>query len=197
MLFRHECGHRGWLGLIHDNACPGIPFIGTARLPAGTAAKECLALYARLQARAVGARELSNYAGERRGMILRAFLAWIGIACAETLHGILRVRLLNPRIGDRSARRISVFSGSAIILALGWISIPWIAPESPTDSMKVGALWLVLMLTYDIGLARMVFRMPCRRIVSDFDLRKGNMLGVGMIILLVTPVLMGRWRGLY
>ena len=130
-------------------------------------------------------------------MILKAFVIWIGIACAETLHGILRARLLNPRVGDRVARRIAVCSGSAIILTIGWISLPWIAPASSTDSLTVGALWLVLMLCYDIGLARFVFRMPYSRIAADFEIRKGNLLGVGMLILFATPILIGRWRGLY
>jgi len=130
-------------------------------------------------------------------MISRAFLIWIIIACAETLHGILRARFLNPHVGDKVARRIAVFSGSAIILAIGWISLPWIAPTSSTDSITVGALWLVLMLFYDIGLARFVFRMSYRRIASDFDIRKGNLLSVGMMILFATPLLIGKWKGLY
>ena len=130
-------------------------------------------------------------------MILKAFVIWIGIACAETLHGILRARLLNPRVGDRVARRIAVFSGSAIILAIGWISLPWIGPANMTDSLKVGALWLVLMSCYDIGLARFVFRMPYSLVAADFDIRKGNLLGVGMMILFATPILIGMWRGLY
>lgn len=130
-------------------------------------------------------------------MILKAFVIWIGIACAETLHGILRVRLFNPRVGDRVARRIAVFSGSAIILTIGWFSIPWIAPATMTDGVILGALWLVLMLCYDIGLARLVFRMPYNRILTDFDIRKGNLLGIGMMILFATPILIGKWRGLF
>jgi len=63
--------------------------------------------------------------------------------------------------------------------------------------MAVGALWLVLMLCYDIGLARFVFRMPYSRIAADFDIRKGNLLGVGMMVLFATPFLIGRWKGLY
>lgn len=130
-------------------------------------------------------------------MIFKALLIGVVIACAETLHGILRVRLLNPRVGDRMARRIAVFSGSGIILAIGWVSIPWIAPGTPADGLVVGALWLVLMLGYDVGLGRYVFRMPYSRILADFDLRKGNLLGLGMAVLFATPVLVGTWRGLF
>ena len=100
-------------------------------------------------------------------MILKAFLIWICIAGAETLHGILRVRLLNPRVGDRVARRIGVFTGSAIILTIGRFSFPWIAPASFADSLLVGTLWLTLMLAYDIGLARLAFRYSFRRIALE------------------------------
>jgi hypothetical protein len=136
-------------------------------------------------------------AGKRHEMTLRALLIWIVIACAETVHGILRVRLLNRRVGDRVARRIAVFSGSAILLTIGWFSIPWIAPASSTDSLIVGSLWLVLMLGYDIALGRFAFRYSYRRIAADFDIRKGNLLGIGMLILFTAPFLVGRLRGLY
>ena len=130
-------------------------------------------------------------------MILRAFLIWICLAGAETLHGILRVRQLNPRVGDRVARRMGVFTGSAIILAIAWFSISWIAPASSTDGLIVGATWLVLMLSYDIVLARFAFRYSYRRIAADFDIRKGNLLAIGMLFLLATPFLVGRLKGLY
>jgi hypothetical protein len=46
-------------------------------------------------------------------MISRAFMIWLLIAVAEVIHGILRVRFLNRRVGDQRARQIGVFSGSA------------------------------------------------------------------------------------
>lgn len=130
-------------------------------------------------------------------MILKALLIWIGIAGAETLHGILRTKFLNPRVGDRVARRIAVFSGSTIILVIGWFSVPWIAPGTVADAVIVGALWFVLMMGYDVGLAKFVFRMPYSRILADLDIRKGNLLGIGMLILFATPILIGKWRSLF
>ena len=54
----------------------------------------------------------------------RALVIWLLIAAAEVLHGILRVRLLNRRVGDHRARQIGVFSGSAIILLIAWFTVP-------------------------------------------------------------------------
>ena len=45
------------------------------------------------------------------------------IAAAEVLHGVLRVSLLNRRVGDHRARQIGVFTGSAIILIISWLTV--------------------------------------------------------------------------
>lgn len=51
-------------------------------------------------------------------MLFRALIVCLVIAMAETIHGILRVRLLNRRVGDHRARQISVGTASLIILAI-------------------------------------------------------------------------------
>jgi len=52
-------------------------------------------------------------------MILKTLLVWFLIAVAETLHGILRVKYLNPRLGDQRARQFAVITGTIIILLIG------------------------------------------------------------------------------
>jgi hypothetical protein len=56
-------------------------------------------------------------------MVFKALLAWLLIAVAEVLHGILRVRFLNRKVGDHRARQIGVFTGSAIFLVIAWLTI--------------------------------------------------------------------------
>jgi len=129
-------------------------------------------------------------------MLLRATLVWIIIALAETLHGIARVRLVNRRLGDRRARQVAVFTGSAIILCIGWFAVPWIRPASAPDCFTIGALWLFLMLAFEITLGRIVFRMKWARIAADFDPTKGGLLALGMLMLFATPWMIAEWRGL-
>lgn len=129
-------------------------------------------------------------------MIAKALIVWCAIAAAETLHGIARVRLLNRRLGDRRARQVGVFTGSAIILGIGWLTVPWIAPASNGDCLAIGALWLVLMLAFDIGLGRLAFRASWSRIAADFNPAKGSLLAFGMLFLFATPWLVATLRGL-
>lgn len=129
-------------------------------------------------------------------IFLKAVLAWVVIALAETLQGILRVRFLNRRLGDRRARQVGVFSGSVIILVIGWFMVPWIGPVSDRQALGVGALWVMLMLAFDLGLGRFYFGVSWQRLTADFDVRKGGFLGLGMLVLFLTPWLVATMRGL-
>lgn len=128
-------------------------------------------------------------------MLLRALFVCVLIAVAETIHGILRVRLLNRRVGDHRARQISVGTASLIILAIAWLTVPWIAPGSRGDALAVGGLWVAVMLAFEVSLGRFVFHASWDRIFSDFDLRRGGLLGFGMLVLFFAPLLTARWHG--
>lgn len=62
------------------------------------------------------------------------------IALAETLQGNLRLRCINRLVGDRRARQIGVFTGSAIILGIAWACLPWIGARF--DLRREGLLGL-------------------------------------------------------
>jgi hypothetical protein len=129
-------------------------------------------------------------------MLLRAFAIWLVIAAAEVAQGILRVRLLNRRVGDHRARQIGVATGCGLILAITSLAAPWIGGRTTVDWLGVGALWLGLMLAFDLAFGRWVFRAPWSRIAAGFDVRRGGLLGLGMAFLFAAPLLVARWRGL-
>ncbi|MDA0346350.1 MAG: hypothetical protein O3C43_06210 [Verrucomicrobia bacterium] len=129
-------------------------------------------------------------------MIIKALLIFVLIAAAETIHGILRIRYLNRPLGDRRARQVSVFTGSIILNVTAWLAIPWIGVSTLSDCVVIGLLWLVLMLTFDIGLGRLYFKFSWKRIGNDFDPRKGGFLGFGMVVLFFAPILVAKLRGL-
>jgi hypothetical protein len=52
------------------------------------------------------------------------------------------------------------------------------------------------MLAFEIALGRLVFRSSWQRLAADFDCGKGGLLSVGMLVLLIAPVLVGKLRGL-
>ena len=129
-------------------------------------------------------------------MLLRALAICLLIALAETVHGALRVRFLNPRFGDRRARQLGVFTGSAIFLLITWWTLPWIAASTASQCLQIGLTWLILMLAFDIAFGRLYFHFPWHRIAADFDPRKGGLLGIGMLLLFFAPLLAAKLHGL-
>ncbi|MCW5548575.1 MAG: hypothetical protein KIT44_06385 [Opitutaceae bacterium] len=129
-------------------------------------------------------------------LLLRALLVWVLLALAEILQGILRVRLLNRRVGDHRARQIGVGTGSLMILLIAWFTVPWLAPASTAECLQIGGLWVVAMLGLEMYFGRFVFRLPWARIAADFDLRRGRLLGLGMLVLFFAPLIASLLRGL-
>ncbi len=127
-------------------------------------------------------------------LLLRAALVWLLIAIAEVLQGMARIKFLNRRVGDHRARQVGVGTGCALIFAIAWFSHPWIGTTSSSHQLAVGLLWLALMLTFDVGFGRLVFRVSWTRIAADFDPRRGGLLGFGMLFLAVTPLLVAHLR---
>jgi len=120
-------------------------------------------------------------------VIGRALLIGLLIAGLEILQGMLRVRYLNRPLGDHRARQVGVLVGSVVILIVAWWFDPWIGASGPTELLVVGAVWLGVMLTLDLVFGRLVFRFSWSRIRRDFDVRRGGLLGIGMLVVFVAP----------
>jgi len=86
--------------------------------------------------------------------LARGFLAWLLIAALETLHGIARMLWLSPLLGDELARRVAVPGGVLIVFLVAWLTVRWIGARSTARLLAVGALWLLLMVGFDIVLAQ-------------------------------------------
>jgi hypothetical protein len=129
-------------------------------------------------------------------VLVKALAIWAVIALAETVHGILRFRFLNRRLGDRRARQVSVISGAAIILAIAWLLMPWTGATTAGQCLWIGWLWVALMLAFDLSLGRLWFHLPWKRLAADFDPRRGGFLGLGMLVLLFAPWIAASWRGM-
>jgi hypothetical protein len=117
----------------------------------------------------------------------RGIAVWGLIACAEVIHGIARGIFLKPRVGDLASRQIGVFTGSALIVAIAWLLIRWIGVRDKRECLVLGAAWLVLMLSFEIGLGR-AFGLSWERIASDYNPARGGLMIVGMCVVFAAPL---------
>ena len=128
-------------------------------------------------------------------VLIRAFLVWLVIIAAETVHGILRGVLLVPIVGDLPARKIGVLIGALLIFAVAYLFIRWIAAQTKPQFLTVGLLWVVLTLLFEIGLGRLVLGLPWERITEDYGVTRGGFMGVGLLFMAAAPWLAAWLRG--
>jgi hypothetical protein len=120
-------------------------------------------------------------------MFVKALIVWVCIAIGEILNGNIRVRYLQNRYGKSHAKIISLISGIVIFSIIIWFSLSWVGPANISQCMFIGFIWMVLMVLLDLYFGRYVFLYSWRKIANDFNPKKGNFLGVGMLLILFLP----------
>ncbi len=126
--------------------------------------------------------------------LLRAFLVWLLIIFAESVHGTLRQIFLVPAIGDFSARRIAFFTGMLLIFLIAWLYVRWIRAENVKQLLLVGLLWAGLTLLFELGLGFFVLNYSSERILEDYDVSRGGLMAFGLAYMIFAPFLAAKIR---
>lgn len=124
--------------------------------------------------------------------LLRGFAIWLVIIFAESLHGTVREIWLRPLVGDFRARQIAFFSGMTLILIIALLFTRWLRATSWRQLLAVGASWLALTLAFEFALGVLVLGYSWERMLEDYNLMKGGLMGLGLLWLLIAPWLASR-----
>lgn len=127
-------------------------------------------------------------------IVLRSIAVWFILLSAEVIHGVLRAIVLVPLVGPFRSNQIGVFTGSAIIVAISFITIRWIGAKRTPEVLAVGAIWLSLMVAFELLFGRLVLGHGWERIGADYNIAQGGLMPLGLLILLVSPMLAARWH---
>ena len=130
-------------------------------------------------------------------LVVRALLVWLVIMGVEFCHGALRTILLSPLLGDRAARQVSVFTGSILIVFVAYVFIHWIRASSKGAQLAVGVLWLILTVGFETCFGHYIFKLPWETVLEDFNLLKGRLLPLGLVVLTLSPMIAARLRERY
>lgn len=122
-------------------------------------------------------------------VFLRATVVWIVIILAETVHGIARIQILEPSVGEFRARQMAVFSGAAIIFLVTRSLIRWIGANGPFALVAIGLCWVVLTIAFELLIGRFVFGFSWQRIAAEYDITSGSLMPLGLVFLVFCPLL--------
>ncbi len=120
-------------------------------------------------------------------MIGRSIFVWMLIILVEMLHGIARTRFLEPHVGDRKARQLGVITGSLLIFILSLLLVPWIDAGSAGQLLFVGLLWAILTVAFELIFGRYVAHFSWERLLSDYNLKGGGLMPLGLLSMILSP----------
>lgn len=127
---------------------------------------------------------------------IRALAIWLLIIVVESLHGTLRQVFLAPMVGDFPARRIAVFTGSLLIVAIAALTARWLGARTSNQRLQVGALWVVSTVTFEVLLGRVILGYDWARLIEDYDPSRGGLMLAGLAVMWLSPLIGARLRGL-
>lgn len=128
--------------------------------------------------------------------LARAFLVWLVIIFAESVHGTLRQLFLAPLVGDFPARRIAFFVGIVLIFLIAYFFMRWIAAPTTKSLFLVGLLWAILTLVFEFALGFLILGYESERVFEDYDVSSGGLMGFGFVFMLFAPFIAAKIRGL-
>ena len=126
-------------------------------------------------------------------MLLRSLAVWLLIIAVETLHGILRAVLLVPRLGDLRSRQLGVVTASALVLVIAYLMGGWLGARTSRSQLLVGAGWAGLTLAFELLLGR-ALGLSWERLLADYDLRRGGLMPLGLVVMGAAPWLAARLK---
>ena len=127
--------------------------------------------------------------------LIRVLSLCVVLAGTETLHGIARTVLLVPRIGKERALKLSIVSGSLLAFGVCFALVPGVGLQGVREHIYLGAVLALFMAGFDIAMGLLLLRRSWKKALADFDPRTGNLLIVGLMLLVTFPAAVWLLRG--
>jgi len=129
-------------------------------------------------------------------MLGRAIVIWLGILLLASLNGALREGWLIPAMGQTAGRALSTVLLSTLVLLVTWLAIDWIGPATTQDAWLIGVLWLALTLAFEFLVGHYVLRQPWAELTADYNVTRGRIWPLVLVMVLFAPLWTARIRRL-
>lgn len=107
-------------------------------------------------------------------MILRAMVIWLLLAVLAVATAGLRTGLITPRIGEHGGHVVGTILFCLVIFFVAWLSIGWIGPAVPRDTVHIGILWVVMTVAFEFLAGHYLFGNSWERLFADYNIMRGR-----------------------
>lgn len=130
-------------------------------------------------------------------MMLRAFAVWLVFMFAAIANGAFREGVLNSIFGQATGHVVSTLLLCVLITVVSWASIVWLNPTTPAEAARVAVLWILTTVAFEFGFGHFVAGKPWATLFGDYNLFRGRVWVLVLIVLAEAPYRTARLRGLF
>ncbi len=125
---------------------------------------------------------------------LKASLIWLVILVLAVVNGALRESVLVPWLGGPRALALSGLLLSVLIVAVAYLSLPWLKIFRPVQCWLVGFFWCTLTLVFEFSFGVWQGK-PWPVLLEAYTLKDGNIWPVVLAVTALAPCIAARLRG--
>ena len=126
----------------------------------------------------------------------KALALWIAILVLAILNGALREKILVPALGNFAGLVASGTVLSVCIFVVALFAAPWYGPMTSRHWLLVGLFWFLLTLVFEFSFGRYVQHRTWAELSAAYTFQGGNIWPIVLVVLLISPWLAARIRGL-
>jgi hypothetical protein len=124
-------------------------------------------------------------------MIKKSLFIWLSIIPLAVLNGGFREKILIPWIGESHAEPISGIILCLLIFIVSMIFIPRIGKGEQKTYWKIGILWIVLTIVFEIILG-IATGNSFAELIKAYDITTGNLWFLVVLFTGITPWLVAK-----
>ena len=129
-------------------------------------------------------------------LLPKAALIWLLIVIMAIVNAAIREKLLGPIISPRIALSVSGVLLSVFVFLIAFLSIPFFSSTEGKSYIFIGVAWFVLTLLFEFLFGHFVVGKPWHEILQVFNVRKGDLFVVALLVTLIAPWLSAKLGGL-
>lgn len=126
---------------------------------------------------------------------LLAGCAWLSFAGIAVMLGGIRVKLLEPRMGEQAAHVAGTLALCVALFAAMQLFVNASGLRETWPLMRIGAFWTILTICFEFFLGLVVMKKPLEELLADYNIFKGRLWVLVLVTTFWGPVLAGMIRG--
>lgn len=128
------------------------------------------------------------------GIALKALAVWAGILMLAVINGALREAVLVPKLGTPAGLVSSGLFLSALIIAVAYLSLPWLDARRFVELVAIGLGWLALTLVFEFSFGLLQGK-SWQVMFEAYTFKGGNIWPVVLVVTALAPYLAAKLRG--